>query len=98
VLGSRAVDVLQQSRPRPDIDRQNRQAGGVGLRAGAPAGVVELSVDADAVRQLPANLHLKFMVDPVNGRFIIQIIDSTTDEVLRVVPPSKLRDALQHMH
>jgi uncharacterized FlaG/YvyC family protein len=67
------------------------------LRAGAPADVVELSLDADAVRQLPANLHLKFLVDPEDSKIVIQVIDSNTDQVVRTVPSDKLRDALRQL-
>jgi hypothetical protein len=95
--GGRAVELYQPARVRPDVERQNQQARGVGLRAGAPADVVELSVDPAAVRHLPENLHLKFLVDPKDGRFVIQIIDSSTDEIIKVVPPSKLREALHQM-
>ena len=98
VAGSRAIDLFAQARQRSVGDGQANLAGRAsGLRKGAPADVVELSVDPETVRQLPANVHLKFMRDPGSSRFIVQVIDSTTDEVIRVVPPSKLRETLLHL-
>jgi hypothetical protein len=93
--GSRAIDLFRHAAY--SVPRQARQVRPEGLRAGAPADVVELSLDADTVRQLPANLHLKFLVNPDDSQIVIQVIDSTTDTVVRTVPSEKLRDALRHL-
>lgn len=67
------------------------------LRVGAPAGVVELSIDPATVAALPATFYLRFLVDDKDGRVIVQVIDSKTDEVLRQVPPKDLREALESL-
>jgi FlaG protein len=96
VVGSRAVEQqpypLTRSRaPAPQAGRSS------GLREGAPADVVELSIPPDTAQKLPPNLYLKFMVDPSDGRVVIQVIDTATDKVVRVVPPKKLHETLQQL-
>lgn len=93
---SRGIDQRQAPLRAPDPPPGSDARRG-GLRAGAPVDVVELSISPDVVRQLPPEMHLKFLVDPRDNRVVIQVIDNQTDEVIRVVPPSKLRDALRQL-
>lgn len=65
------------------------------MREGAPVDVVELSMDPETVRQLPPSLYLKFLVDQKDGQVIVQVMDSATDEIVRVVPSNKLQEALR---
>jgi hypothetical protein len=96
VVGSRAVE--QQPYP---LARSRFQAPAAtrasGLREGAPADVVELSIPPDTAQKLPPNLYLKFLVDPNDGRVVIQVIDTATDQVVRTVPPKKLHETLQQL-
>ncbi len=72
----------------PQADEHDR------LRIGAPADVVELSVDPQTVRQLPPTVYLKFLVDPESGKVVVQVIDAVRNEVIRQVPPGELRKTL----
>lgn len=67
------------------------------LSAGAPADVVDLSLDPKTVRQLPPTYYLKFHVDRDSGSVIVQVINSATDEVVRQVPSDELHHALNDL-
>jgi hypothetical protein len=96
VTSKSIVDWFYQSFSREQAQIAPVERGGR-VRDGAPADVVELSMEPETLRELPANMYLKFLVDKADGRVVIQVIDAATDEVVRVVPPSKLRDTLREL-
>jgi hypothetical protein len=96
VTGSNAVDWYNQYQPYARATGQTEAAPQrSGMREGAPADVVELSMEPETIRELPASMYLKFLVDKADGRIIIQVIDAQTDEIVRVVPPAKLQETLR---
>jgi hypothetical protein len=96
VTSSSVVDWFNQPFPRAATPAEPAQRGGR-MREGAPADVVELSMQPETLRELPSTMYLKFLVDKADGRIIIQVIDGATDEIVRVVPPSKLHETLRGM-
>lgn len=82
---------------RGDASRQVPRPESTRMRLGAPADVVELSVDAQTLNALPPMIHLRFLVDSKHNSVVVQLIDSTTNEVIRQVPPRQLRETLRDL-
>jgi len=69
---------------------------------GQPAGS-----QADAARELVEranrrlsqefNIHMKFSVDDSTDQLVVQVIDGSTDEVIRQFPPEEVLSRLQHL-
>lgn len=67
------------------------------LRPGAPADVVELSADGQTLSILPPHISLRFLINEETKEIVIQVVDNTTDEVIRQVPPVELYDTLMKL-
>lgn len=101
-IGEPAVPRVTSYSSAPGVQREpvaasQRRVQPVQLRAGAPADVVELSVDPRTLSALPPTVYLRFLVDSNGGRVVVQVINSATDEVIRQVPPEDLRKTLENL-
>ncbi|MCM8749728.1 flagellar protein FlaG [Thermomicrobiaceae bacterium CFH 74404] len=82
----------QAGRVAPQLQREpSRRASDI------PAHTVDLSLDPQAVRRLPADIYVRYYVHPGIGNYVVQIIDRRTDEVIREIPPGGLEMVLQEL-
>ncbi len=62
-----------------------------------PAHTVDLSLDPQAVRRLPADIYVRYYVHPGIGNYVVQVIDRRTEEVIREIPPGGLETVLEEL-
>ncbi len=98
-----SVDTVREQASQGD---QSRQAGRVARQLQRspserppemPAHTVDLSLDPQAVRRLPADVYVRYYVHPGIGNYVVQVIDRRTEEVIREIPPGGLEMALHEL-
>jgi hypothetical protein len=88
------VKPVEEQAPAGTASRGNEEAG---KRDVIPAHRVDLSLDPQLLRKIPRDVYLRYYVRPGIGNWVVQLIDRETQEVIREIPPGRLKEFLQQL-